>query len=92
VPWRDDCDTLCTLAHQDNANGGFDYCKENPCGAIASVKAPRANWCPGSETPPFSWDLPGLRSEGKHGFRWQIDGEAQGGSWRLSAVYFAFGP
>ena len=48
-PWRTDCANLCTLAQ----SGSLTYCMENPCGALASVRAPRANWCPGSETPPF---------------------------------------
>lgn len=91
-PWRDDCATLCTLAHQDNSSGGFDYCKENPCGAIQSVKAPRANWCPGSLTPPFVWALPELTSPGAHDFSWKVDEIASGGSWRVSAAFFAFAP
>src|SRR6185312_11112620 len=52
-PWRTDCGSLCTTAHYGPADGGFDYCAENPCGDPNSVAAPRANWCPGSETPPF---------------------------------------
>lgn len=91
-PWRDDCASLCTLAHQDGANGGFDYCKENPCGAIPSVKAPRANWCPGSLTPPLTWSPPVLNAPGSHSFRFQVEDVASGGSWRVSAALFAFGP
>ena len=90
-PWRDDCATLCTIAHQDGSNGGFDYCKENPCGAISSVKAPRANWCPGSVTPPLVWEPPAWVTPGPHSFRYQVDDIASGGSWRVSAVLFAFG-
>jgi hypothetical protein len=49
--WRTDCKNLCTLTK----GGPFgDYCKENPCGAPESVRAPRANWCPGSETAPLT--------------------------------------
>jgi hypothetical protein len=91
IPWRDDCAELCTIAHQGPASGGFDYCAENPCGAIPSVQAPRANWCPGSVTPPFEWDFDALRAPGAHDFRWQISDVADGGSWRVSATYFAFG-
>ncbi|MBK7579091.1 MAG: hypothetical protein IPI67_02700 [Myxococcales bacterium] len=91
-PWRDDCATLCTLAHQDSTSGGFDYCKENPCGAISSVKASRANWCPGSLTPPLTWEPSALTSPGAHNFRWQVEDIASGGSWRVSATFFAFGP
>ena len=90
VPWRDDCASLCTIAHQESAGGGFDYCAENPCGAIQSVQASRANWCPGSVTPPLAWDFDALRSPGTHQFRWQVSDVADGGSWRISAVYFAF--
>lgn len=91
MPWRDDCDTLCTIAHQGPANGGFDYCQENPCGAIASVKAPRANWCPGSVTPAYDFDVPELSTPGSHSFRFQIGEVADGGSWRISTTFFAFG-
>jgi hypothetical protein len=92
-PWRDDCDKLCTRAHYPavptDAGGGFDYCMENPCGAIDSVNAPRANWCPGSLTPPISFTDGRLAAPGPHRFTYAIDGIAQGGSWRLSAVLFA---
>lgn len=91
MPWRDDCDTLCTIAHQGPATGGFDYCMENPCGAISSVKAQRANWCPGSVTPPFTYELSEFAQPGPHSFRWTVNDVADGGSWRISAVLFAFG-
>lgn len=90
TPWRDDCASLCTITHQGPATGGFDYCAENPCGAIQSVQAPRANWCPGSVTPPLTWDFDALRVSGTHQFRWQISDLADGGSWRISATFFAF--
>jgi hypothetical protein len=91
VPWRDDCATLCTIAHTDVIGSGFDYCTENPCGSVASVKASRANWCPGSETPPFLVDAPALSTPGAHDFSWTISEVADGGTWRISATYFAFG-
>ncbi len=90
-PWRTNCDTLCTIAHQANSGSGFDYCQENPCGSISSVKAPRANWCPGSETPPFIFKGDPMTQAGKHTFRWHISEIAQGGQWHVSATYFAFG-
>jgi hypothetical protein len=71
------------------SGGGYDYCLENPCGNMDSVRAPRANWCPGSPTPPFSW-TPAL-APGAHQLTYAVDGIAAGGSWRLSAVFFAFG-
>jgi len=92
MPWRDDCSDLCTLAHQDQVGGGFDYCQENPCGAIQSVKASRANWCPGSITPALEFSPPEWTQPGAHSFRWQISDVASGGSWRVSATVFAFGP
>jgi hypothetical protein len=89
-PWRTDCATWCTITHYDNGNGGgFDYCLENPCGAIASVQAPRANWCPSQMTPPFVLE-PAL-GVGEHTMSWQVSAIAEGGSWRTSATYFAFG-
>jgi hypothetical protein len=90
-PWRMSCGAFCTIAHQDGANGGFDYCKENPCGDPNSVRAPRANWCPSSLTPPFTWDAPALHQEGDHTFSWTISDVVTGGEWRISATYFALG-
>lgn len=91
TPWRDDCDELCTLAHFGPADAGFDYCAENPTGAVQSVRAPRANWCPGSVTPPYTWDVEAFRGRGTHSFGYEIPSVAEGGSWRVSAVFFAFG-
>jgi hypothetical protein len=88
-PWRDDCASLCTQTHYGSAAAGFHYCAENPCGALDSVRASRANWCPGSVTPPFIWE-PETLSAGIHDFRWQISEVADGGSWRLSALLLAF--
>jgi hypothetical protein len=91
-PYRTDCGDLCTLAHYGPADAGFDYCQENPCGAIASVRAPRANWCPGSATAPITWDgLPALAAAGAHTFSVQVSQIAEGGHWRMSAVYYAYG-
>lgn len=87
--WRDNCDELCTIAHQGPVDGGFDYCVENPCGAIPSVRASRANWCPGSVTPAVSATVsPG---NGPREFRWSVSDLAPGGSWRISAMLFAYG-
>ncbi len=90
VLWRTDCASLCTLAHYGNP--GFDYCQENPCGAIQSVQAPRANWCPGSLTPPLQVDSATIGTPGPHDFSYSIDGVATGGTWRVSAVVYAYGP
>jgi hypothetical protein len=86
--WRADCATLCTITHGPR----FDYCLENPCGDMNSVVAPRANWCPGSMTPPFVWDdLPALTAPGAHTFSFTIMPILPGGNWQVSAIYYAFG-
>lgn len=88
-PARDNCDKLCTRKTYTSPSGATrEYCFENPCGAINSVEAPRANWCPGSLTPPFTW-TPEL-APGPHEVTYKIDNIAAGGTWRLSAILFAF--
>ena len=87
APWRKDCAKLCT----ETKYNSMTYCKENPCGAISSVKASRANWCPGSVTPPEVWTFKELASAGKHTFGYFIEKVAAKGSWRVSATYFAYG-
>ncbi len=89
-PWRTDCATLCTLTANDSGNGIRQYCKENPCGATQSVRASRANWCPGSVTPPVLLDDASLAAPGMHELGLQIDELAEGGNWLVSATYFAF--
>jgi hypothetical protein len=63
------------------------YCEQNPCGDILSVRAPRANWCPGSETPPLAYG--GTLSTGNHTFAFSISSIA--GQWRVSATVYAYG-
>jgi hypothetical protein len=87
IPWRGDCEALCTL--ERFGGDGFEYCRENPTGSIASVRAPRANWCPGSQTPPQVYDL--LLAPGAHSFRYEVDGVKPGGSWRTSAAVIYYG-
>jgi hypothetical protein len=90
-PHRDDCQSLCTLAHHGGEGKGFDYCAENPCGAIASVRAPRANWCPGSMTAPQIWDaFDAFTAPGPHTFSTEIASIGQGGSWLVSAIYYGY--
>ena len=86
--WRADCETLCTMT-----KGGpvGSYCLENPCGAPESVRAPRANWCPGSETPPLLFEPPELASPGLHTVDISIDKIADAGTWELSLKVLAFG-
>ncbi len=90
-PWRDTCEPLCTLATTDALGGSLEYCEQNPCGAISSVRAPRANWCPGDITPPFTALPDAWATPGEHAFGFAVAGVKPGGSWRTSAVVFALG-
>jgi hypothetical protein len=91
-PWRDDCQTLCTDATYAFPGGkAFHYCKENPGGAIDSVRAPRANWCPGSLTPPKTYDPAALHVAGPHTFGATVDAEHKDGMWRVSAALYLYG-
>ncbi|MGH7329356.1 MAG: peptide-N-glycosidase F-related protein, partial [Polyangiaceae bacterium] len=88
VPWRSDCAKLCTQTVNDAGVGpAGSYCAQNPCGAISSVRAPRANWCPSSETPPFTF-TPDL-APGDHTFAFSIATIV--GDWRVSASVIAYG-
>jgi hypothetical protein len=88
TPWRNDCAMLCTTT----TGGPFgSYCAQNPCGSPASVRASRANWCPGSETPPYQWTPAVLSNPGTHAFRFGIDDIYMGGEWRVSATAYAYG-
>jgi hypothetical protein len=87
-PWRTDCSKLCTMA----SGGPFgNYCAQNPCGDPQSVVASRANWCPGSETPPYVWTPTALSTPGSHSLRFAIDNIALGAHWRVSATVYAYG-
>jgi hypothetical protein len=94
-PWRSDCSKLCQWTTGDatfpfgGASAG--YCKENPCGDPSSVRAFRANWCPGHETAPISWTPAQLSTAGAHTFDFSVDGIFAGGTWRVSAVAIAYG-
>ncbi len=91
-PWRDDCVSLCTIDEFQWPDGStFDYCTENPCGSIASVQAPRANWCPSAPVDPVAIDLGALATPGMHTFSFAIDGIAEGGVWPTSAMIYAYG-
>jgi hypothetical protein len=89
-PWRSDCASLCTITPNDAGAGPSSYCAENPCGSPDSVRAPRANWCPGSLTPPVVIEKPALTVAGAHELTRSIHGLREGGQWRVSATYFAF--
>ncbi len=88
TPWRPDCFKVCTQVANDAGYGpSGKYCQQNPCGAIGSVNAPRANWCPGSETPPFTYN-PTL-APGDHTFAFSISSIL--GVWRVSTTVYAYG-
>lgn len=88
--WRDDCELGCDLDHYGPPTGGFDYCKQNPCGNIDSVQAPRANWCPGSVTRAVVIEDARLGAAGAHTLDWSIVRFGTGGMWRLSALYVGY--
>jgi Peptide-N-glycosidase F, C terminal len=91
-PFIESCEQMCTLAREGPVNGGFDYCQENPTGAIQSVRAPRANWCPGAVTEPRVYDdaLDRLGA-GEHTLGYEVERIAPGGLWRTSATFTAYG-
>jgi hypothetical protein len=88
TPWRMDCSNLCNLV--SGAPWG-KYCDKDPCGLPASVDAPRANWCPGSLTPPISFTPAQLAAPGMHTVKFVVDGIYPGGQWRVSAEVYAYG-
>jgi hypothetical protein len=91
VPWRNDCATLCTPASfQSDVLSIAEYCAENPCGLPASVRAARANWCPGSVTPPRIVESAPLAVPGEHELALGIDQLEMGGLWLLSATHFSY--
>lgn len=93
TPWRIDCLDLCTITDNPIPEGPAKYCLENPCGAIASVQAPRANWCPGSRVAPVRGPVDKYLTQGAdHTFGFTIDGVVPGGIWNVSATLYAYGP
>lgn len=88
-PWRD-CSDFCTLTPNDSGQGPAQYCAENPCANPNSARAPRANWCPGSQTDAFILRGPELVVAGEHELTRSIAELAPGGVWTVSATYFAF--
>ena len=87
--WRSDCTDFCTLAKGFANNPDQSYCMENPCGAIQSVNAPRANWCPSAVVHPYEGAT--ALAAGDHEFSFVIDNMYPGGSWTVSAVMYAYG-
>jgi hypothetical protein len=90
VPWRSNCVDLCTLTPGHPFGGS--YCAENPQGAVSSVQAPRANWCPGDDVDPIAGPLPAAASAaGEHALGFAIDGIHADGTWWVSLSVYAFG-
>jgi len=90
-PWRTDCTKNCTMVTNDPTSPFGPYCGGDPCGSPGSVNASRANWCPGSETPPLTWDQTVVAATpGQHSFSYQIDNVFMGGTWRVSATLYAY--
>lgn len=91
IPWRTDCADLCTRATAPEFIGGFEYCAENPTGAIRSVEAPRANWCPGALTPPQVFSPEAYGMPGEHTFAFDVLDVHPDGGWRVSALVYLYG-
>ncbi|MDQ2689557.1 MAG: hypothetical protein M3Y29_04705 [Chloroflexota bacterium] len=87
--WRTDCSDYCTVTKGFANNPDQSFCLENPCGALQSVRASRANWCPGAVVDPRAGSLP--LSVGDHTFGFVIDDLFPGGTWTVSAVLYAYG-
>lgn len=85
VECADNCDVV-----EDDLDAPFAYCAQNPCANHDSARAPRANWCPGKVTPPIVIEDPRLAEPGRHTIEFGVDRIADGGSWTVSATYFAF--
>jgi Peptide-N-glycosidase F, C terminal len=88
-PWRD-CSENCTLVDNDSSFGPARYCAQNPCANPDSARAPRANWCPGNVTLPFGLEASAFVTPGTHELVRTIPRLAPGGTWTVSATYFAF--
>lgn len=90
--WRIDCGDYCSITGNPLPVGPGNYCLENPCGAIGSVQAARANWCPGALVDPLRGPITGALGAGTdHNFQFTIDDVVEGGSWTVSAVVYAYG-
>ncbi len=85
VECADNCDVV-----EDDPEAPFAYCAQNPCANHDSARAPRANWCPGRVTPPIVIEDPRLAAEGRHTVAFGVDRIGDGGSWTVSATYFAY--
>ncbi|MGE0869464.1 MAG: peptide-N-glycosidase F-related protein [Kofleriaceae bacterium] len=81
-PWIPSCAHMCDTS-------ATSYCAQNPTGLQSSVRAPRANWCPGAVTAPKL--ISGAWGPGEHSFRYDINKiEPLKGKWAISATAYAY--
>lgn len=89
--WRTDCGELCTVTDNPLPVGPAKFCQENPCGAIASVQAARANWCPGAQVAPLRGPIRDALGPGPdHELQFAVDDVFAGGIWTVSAAVYAY--
>lgn len=89
--WRSCKDNCDVVTRAEDPDAFFDYCAQNPCASHVSARATRANWCPGQTTDPEYFSDPSLLRPGKVEAAWTINRIEEGGSWRVSGIYFAYG-
>jgi len=90
VPWidcDDEFDACGDLVSGELLGRPITYCERNPTGSVASVRAPRANWCPNRVTPPIVFER--ALSPGPHTFDMLIARVATG-IWATSVTAFGY--
>lgn len=55
------------------------------------MRASRANWCPGRVTPPYLLQGLAIDAPGAHDLSFRVPELAEGGSWKVSATFVAYG-
>jgi hypothetical protein len=92
APWKD-CSNDCTQVPRSGtfSCGGqtFNYtCKENPTSCPSSPVAPRANWCPAQQVPPFALPLDDSIATGTHTVGLSVTGVEGNFEVGLAAVFW----
>ena len=90
TPWREGCEAGCTLTQYEDPQNSFEYCAENPTGLPQSVRASRANWCPGALTPAYELSVPRFTQAGEHSLYLEVQGLHPDGVWRVSAHLYLY--
>jgi len=90
TPWREDCEAGCTLTQYEDPQNSFEYCAENPTGLPQSVRASRANWCPGALTPAYELSVPRFTQAGERSLYLEVQGLHPDGLWRVSAHLYLY--